>query len=972
MKNENMPDIDQGQHERLCAYVFGELAGPERAAFEAELLRSPALRNAQAELVATVGLVKGAVPDEGLSEDVRRELLASARRARFRFLTGRRVLQLAAACVVVLGGALALRSWNAGRGSPGPEVRDGTHMARLRAEAPTQLVQREIDPARRADAPASAPAAPEAKAEQVAALVDEQAAHSFGLPAAPSEESPALVDALGIDTFTWRDTSSVEQPGVANEPVTLSGLTPSGGGAHAAQLTAKTAQPTLSAPFVPSTTPQASTSTGTDGFLLGRGVLGPSSPGAAAPSMRGAESRLQTPPPARLAGQGSYRGPGDSTPPSERGKTVAPTATEPLQSLRQIGYASEASEPERALLDALGYGGGSESDADQSETLREELQGGTSRELAARQTQVAAEVEQILGQCRVGAGESPRDMFFRAFGDAPFVPTLEERLSTFAADVDTASYALVRAYLNHGELPPRDAVRTEEFVNYFKADQPPPTDGSPFAIGLELAPSLFGDGRAEMLRVTVRGRDVADFQRQPLNLTLVIDNSGSMADGGRLELVKRALALLLRQLHGSDQVALVKFSNSASVVTPMIPAARRGELETLIRDLPIEGGTNVEAGLRLGYEQALASLQPRAINRVVLCSDGVGNIGETKAKELLALVAEARAQGIYLNTVGVGMGNHDDAFLEQLANEGDGLCNYVDSDAEAKRVFVDGLVSLVQPIARDVKIQVEFAPGEVESWRLLGYENRALRAEDFRNDGIDAGEVNAGHQVTALYELVRRPGSSGALATVRLRYKPPFAIDAGREGRAAAAAAEQALELERTIAGAAALPGFAAATNGYQRAALVAQLAEVLRHSVHARGDSLATLLSESRRLERVLGDPDFTEFVALLEKANPLLDGRAKEETPKAQELRDRLARAHYERALRERERELARQASEPEPDEEARREAERSAAAARDEIQHIEAELRAELYRLRGVEPPAAETLEVLEQIGYVGGDD
>jgi len=982
MKNENVPDIDQGQHERLCAYVFGELQGPERAAFEVELLRSPALRRAQDELTATVGLVKRAVPDEGLSEGVRRELLASARRARFRFLSGRRMLQLAAACVAVLGGALALRSWNAGREGRSLEVRDDAHVARLRAEAPAKLVEREVELADRIGVPASAPAdASEAKAERAAGLADGQAAYSFGVPAVPAEAAPPMLDALGIDYSTQQALEALGYSGAANEPVALGELAGFQAGTATLQFDAHTiqpGQPTLSVPFVAATTPHASTSTGTDGFFLGRGVPGPSAPGAAGPSARGAESRSQTPPPAQLAAQGgTYRGPGDSRPPRElMGKEVAPTATA------------------RSALDALGYGDGGEASGEtpqgdpsggktaerpklhpladedqlaleQSLAGRDQLQSRTPA--ASEPARVAAEVEQILGTCRVGAGESPRDMFFRAFGDAPFVLALEERLSTFAADVDTASYALARAYLSRGELPPREAVRTEEFVNYFKADQPPPTDGSPFAIGLELAPSLFGDGRAELLRVTVRGREVADFQRQPLNLTLVIDNSGSMQDGGRLELVKRALALLLRQLHGSDQVALVKFSNSASVVTPMIPASRRGELETLIRDLPIEGGTNVEAGLRIGYEQALASLQPRAVNRVVLCSDGVGNIGETNAKELLALVADARQQGIYLNTVGVGMGNHNDAFLEQLANQGDGVCNYVDSDAEAKRVFVDGLASLVQPIARDVKIQVELDPAQVESWRLLGYENRALRAQDFRNDAIDAGEVNAGHQVTALYELVRRPGLAGTLATVRVRFKPPFAIDAGKEGRAAAAEAEQALEIERSITGAAALPGFAAATSGYQRAALVAQLAEVLRQSVHARGDSFATLLSEARRLERVLGDPDFTEFVALLERANPLLDARAKLETPRTQALLDRLARAHYELALRERQRDLARQAGEPEPSEDARREAERVDQEARATIAELESELRTELYRARGIEPPPPETLERLRDIGY-----
>jgi len=413
-------------------------------------------------------------------------------------------------------------------------------------------------------------------------------------------------------------------------------------------------------------------------------------------------------------------------------------------------------------------------------------------------------------------------------------------------------------------------------------------------------------------------------------------------------------------------VAIVKFSNAAARVADMTPAVRRGELESLIQALGTEGGTNVESGLRLGYELALEHLQPGTVNRVILCSDGVGNIGETSAKGLLELVKDARTRGIYLNTVGVGMGNHNDAFLEQLADEGDGVCNYVDSDLEARRVFVDGLASALQPIGRDVKIQVEFDPSQIESWRLLGYENRALRTQDFRNDAIDAGEVNAGHQVTALYELVRLPSRSAPLATVRVRYKPPFAVDSGRTDAAAQAEADKALEIERTLAATDALPGFRSGSNGYKRAVLVAQFAEVLRQSVHARGDSLARLIEESRTLESSLGDPDFTEFVALLGKANPLLDERTKHETPRVQVLLDELGRLHYEEATRQRRTELARQAGEPEPAAEGGSNEGREDEV-RQRIEELEREVRAELLGASGIdsEPPAA-----LEDLGYGEG--
>ena len=911
MTNEELETIDPSQHERLCAYVFGELTGDERAAFEAELARSDALRREHERLVATIGLVQRAVPDEGLSSDVRRELLASARRSRFRFLPGTRMLQLAAACVAIVGGALALRYWTR-ESDFERRMLDGSTVARVELDDAQKSVRRKME-APISDVRGARQKLAKASDDSVAAEQAPAAASPLGIKdnlAAVSAEEEEALEALGYGG----EADGADLGRAAGLPLqiaeSLEGNLDTIGDSPALGLGAS--QP-------PETLDFAIEQQVLKATVIGNGGAAPSAPGSAPSS--GLAGR--TGPTKEKKSSGQFRGPGDTVPPGGSASAFE------VRVLRNLGYGSRDDEGSRAPgRDAFGV----------------------------------PDVEELLGRCRLAPGESPGAMFFRAFGEAPFTLTLEERTSTFAADVDTASYALMRAYLNQGQLPPREAVRTEEFVNYFHADQPPPTDGQPFAIGLELVPSLFGgDPRAEMLRVSVRGKDVADFERQPLALTFVIDNSGSMEEGGRLELVKRSLSLLLRQLYASDSVAVVKFSSEGALVTPALPAGRRGELEGLIGSIDIGGGTNVEAGLRLGYEQALQNLQRHGVNRVILCSDGVGNIGETNAKNLLALVGEARKQGIYLNTVGVGMGNHNDAFLEELADKGDGVCNYVDSDAEAKRVFVDGLASAVQPIARDVKIQVEFDPARVERWRLLGYENRALRTQDFRNDAIDAGEVNAGHQVTALYELLRAASGPGPLATVRLRYKPPFAIDRGSTGVAAKVEAEQALELERTLDGAAVLACFASASNGTQRALLVAQFAEVLRRSVHARTDSFAVLLTESRRLERVLGDPDFTEFVALLEKANPLLDKRAQEETPRVRQLLDELARRNYELALSARRRELAAEAREPEPSADEKRALERVEAEARAEIQRLEEELRAELGRARGNEPQ--------NQVGYSG---
>jgi len=962
-ENENMPEseqaLDQAQHERLCAYVFGELQGAERVAFEAELLRSPALQRERERLVATIGLVKKAVPDEGLSTAVRRDIVASARRSRFRFLRGRTLVRVAAAAVVLLGGAFAVRMFTGG----GSRMMDDVKVASV-PESQRGLVAHDLAVDARASveedrlkklgyggdegqatAPSAAAASPEV-AEKVRALAYGGSGDAPAAAAAPASTEPVYEFAV-LDRNSMPDASSYlarsenkeKDGGNAGEALALGATSISlGQGGHYG-----TGTPSA---FVS----RRAGSAGGRGGVAGRALK--SEPGTAQQ-------------PSSPATGGAYRGPGDSRTPAR--ETLArelasfeaePTAppAEPRAELRVVA----------GQLQDLAYAG----EGNAQEDRKDETSFQTRREPVRTREQVAVQVEQLLDATRVAPGESASAMFFRYWGDSPFQPAAEQALSTFAVDVDTASYALTRAYLNRGALPPREAVRTEEFVNYFKADQAPPTDGKPFAIGLELAPSPFAkDARTEMLRVTVRGRDVQDFERQPIALTIVIDNSGSMNEGGRLELVKRALALLLRQLGSADSVAVVKFSSEASLVASMLPASRRGELEDAIRALVTEGGTNVEAGLRKGYELALASLARNAVNRVVLCSDGVGNIGETTAKGLLELVKDARAKGIYLNTVGVGMGNHDDAFLEELADKGDGVCNYVDSDAEAKRVFVDGLASLVQPIARDVKIQVELDPTQVESWRLLGYENRALRAQDFRNDAIDAGEVNAGHQVTALYELMRLPSRSGPLAIVRVRYKPPFAIDQGKEGERARAEAEQALEVERTLASSAVLPGFASATNGFQRAVLVAQFAEVLRQSVHARGDSFARLLEDSQRLDKALGDPDFTEFAALLKRANPLLDARSKQETPRVQQALDELSKLHYEQALRERKRELARQAGEPEPSSDEKEAGERADREAHDAIQRLEDEVRAELMRTSGVESLSPEALDELRDLGYAG---
>ena len=577
--------------------------------------------------------------------------------------------------------------------------------------------------------------------------------------------------------------------------------------------------------------------------------------------------------------------------------------------------------------------------------------------------------DDLLRGCEIRPNESPSMMFFRCWGAHPFQRTVEDNLSTFAADVDTASYTLARRYLQSDLLPRREQVRTEEFVNYFRADRPAPEDGV-FSIDLESAPSLFNaDPNVEMLRVTVRGRDVDAFDRQPLALTFVIDVSGSMNDGGRMGLVKESLGLLLTQLDPSDAIALIKFSTSASVVSPMVSAGNRGAVEDAIDALATGGGTNIESGLLMGFELAANELTRNAVNRVILLSDGVGNMGDTQQKSLLASVASYRDQGIYLNTIGVGMGNHNDAFLEQLADRGDGLCQYIDSKAEAEKALVHEFTKTLQPIARDVKIQVEFDPNQVESYRQLGYENRVVADQDFRKDSVDAGEVNAGHQVTALYEVVRigttgrsntaRRVATSPLATVRVRYKPPFAVDRGQLGKQATADVEVALEIERASKPADFLTGFDSGSEGYRRAVLVAQFAELLRRSVHTKGDSLESFEMHVMKLAEQVGDPETVEFADLVTRALPFLLKRAEADQDELRTLIHELCRLEYEAGVRE---QMAdREDAEPlDPDVER---------AFQEELEDVQAQIRELVARRHGAPDRSLETkgLDSLKDLGY-----
>ncbi|MEW5738630.1 MAG: von Willebrand factor type A domain-containing protein [Myxococcota bacterium] len=370
-------------------------------------------------------------------------------------------------------------------------------------------------------------------------------------------------------------------------------------------------------------------------------------------------------------------------------------------------------------------------------------------------------------------GTRQPQMVLQHYGVNPTIETRAQPVSTFAADADTGSYTLARAYLERGTLPDEAAVRVEEFINAFDYGYRAP-EKEAFAVQVEAFPSPSRKGY-HVLHLGVKAREVAKAQRQPSHLIFTIDVSGSMAQDNRLGLVKQALGLLVDELDERDKVSLVVYGDSAHVVLPPTPATQKETLHEAIASLRPEGSTNVEAGLDLAYGLAMKGFVPGGINRVVLCSDGVANNGVTDAGGLWAKVKGRASEGVTLSTVGFGMGHYNDVLMERLADSGDGHYAYVDRLAEARRIFVEQLTGTLQVVAKDVKLQVEFDPQVVERYRLLGFENRLLAAKDFANDKVDAGEMGAGHQVTAVYEVKLKapPADASSFATFRARYKEP-------------------------------------------------------------------------------------------------------------------------------------------------------------------------------------------------------
>ena len=461
------------------------------------------------------------------------------------------------------------------------------------------------------------------------------------------------------------------------------------------------------------------------------------------------------------------------------------------------------------------------------------------------------------------------------FSDSPLHRVSEDPFSTFSIDVDSGAYSNMRRMLNAGNRPLKDAIRTEELINYFSYDYPrPDRKATPFSITTEVGPSPWNPD-AQLLHIGIQGYDVPRAQLPASNLVLLVDVSGSMQSPDKLELLKSALRLLVHELKADDRVSMVVYAGASGVVLETTAGDQTATIMAALDGLTAGGSTNGGAGIRLAYALAQQAFIKDGINRVILATDGDFNVGTVDFEMLKQLVEDRREQGIGLTTLGFGSGNYNDQLMEQLADAGNGNYAYIDTLSEARKALVDEMSSTLMTIAKDVKIQVEFNPATVAEYRLIGYENRALAREDFGNDKVDAGEIGAGHSVTAIYEIVLS-GSAGQsldgsryqpqqlavtntdeLSLVKLRYKQPRG--------------ESSTLIERPVRSTEIVRDLGETSGHYRFAAAVAGLGQILRGGKYTGEFSYPDVLALARGAR---GDDPFGyrgEFLQLANLASSL-----------------------------------------------------------------------------------------------------
>jgi Ca-activated chloride channel homolog len=457
-----------------------------------------------------------------------------------------------------------------------------------------------------------------------------------------------------------------------------------------------------------------------------------------------------------------------------------------------------------------------------------------------------------------------------------FLDAAQNPLSTFSIDVDAASYGNVRRFIRSGSLPPIDAVRTEEFVNYFTYDYPEPTGGYPFSVTTELASAPWSP-KHHLMMIGLQGKHISTDKLPPGNLVFLLDVSGSMEDPNKLPLVKSAFHLLVNQLRSIDKVAIVVYAGNAGLVLPSTPGNEKTKILNAIDNLEAGGSTAGGQGIILAYKIAKDNFLKDGNNRVILATDGDFNVGASSDAEMERLIEEKRKDGIYLSVLGFGMGNYKDSKMEKLADKGNGNYAYIDNILEAKKVFVGQLAGTLYTIAKDVKLQIEFNPAKVKAYRLIGYENRLLNKEDFNNDIKDAGDMGAGHSVTAFYEVVpvgvdialpsvdslkyQRPASKGVqnqtdeLLTVKIRYKPP----------------QDTVSILQEVPVLANVISLNKATGDFQFATSVVQFCMILRESKYLGNTNYDNILESARVTKGEDKEGYRSEFIQLVEMCKSL-----------------------------------------------------------------------------------------------------
>jgi Ca-activated chloride channel family protein len=463
---------------------------------------------------------------------------------------------------------------------------------------------------------------------------------------------------------------------------------------------------------------------------------------------------------------------------------------------------------------------------------------------------------------------------YEPIAENDFVAVADDPLSTFSSDVDTASYSNVRRFLRDGQLPPAPAVRIEELVNYFDYEYEAPSGEHPLAVHTEVGACPWAPAHL-LVHVGVQGKTLASTRVPPRNLVFLVDVSGSMEDPDKLPLLKHALELLAGQLRDEDRISIVVYAGAAGLVLP--PTNDRGKIRRALRRLTAGGSTNGGDGIQLAYEVAARNFRKEGINRIILATDGDFNVGTSSVGELVELIEDKRETGVFLTVLGFGTGNLDDATMEALADHGNGNYAYIDGRREAEKVLLREVDATLVTIAKDVKLQVELNPAEVASYRLIGYENRALADHEFKDDRKDAGDVGAGHEVTALYEVVPVGAESVEAKVDALKYQGERAKTRAHRGEMMTVKVRYKLpDAARSIAFDAPVRagGRSGTSDDFRFAAAVAELGMLLRDSKHKGRASW----SHARELAREsIGDDrhgDRRELVEMIRAAQRLAEG--------------------------------------------------------------------------------------------------